>query len=233
MPIAGDGGAYNWPSADGRSHGEPPRLPNCRRSPPEARSPQRTGASQGNGLQSLQSRIIPQIKQRCISKSAVRPELWTKRLRYDDYSADAISRNLSAVQTARLANETGSGSGWRRPNRTGSPNLGGALPTVSNRVGKTTKGCSTTELRRQTSRSPHSFTPTAFLTKGVLHWSDVFPSSSPVVLRVLGRLPLMDRAARTGGRRPRSLREGNRAPERARRCRWRYGDLNAAGAALK
>jgi len=34
----------------------------------------------------------------------------------------------------------------------------------------------------------------------------------PLVLRVLGRLPLMNDAACSVGRRPRSLKEGNRGP---------------------
>jgi len=40
----------------------------------------------------------------------------------------------------------------------------------------------------------------------------------PKVLRVLGCLPLMDSAACSGGRRPRSLRGGNRGQKEVRRC---------------
>ncbi len=54
----------------------------------------------------------------------------------------------------------------------------------------------------------------------------------PAMLRVLGRLPLMDGGACSGGRRPRSLREGNRGQERERWCRWRYGDLTATRVGL-
>jgi hypothetical protein len=41
----------------------------------------------------------------------------------------------------------------------------------------------------------------------------------PILLRVLGCLPLKNGASRSGGRRPRSLRGGNRGPEWVRRCR--------------
>src|SRR5690348_1381194 len=52
----------------------------------------------------------------------------------------------------------------------------------------------------------------------------------PRVLRVVGRLPLMNGATGSGGRRPTTLRERNRGPRRVRW--WRvlaYGDLIAAG----
>jgi hypothetical protein len=53
------------------------------------------------------------------------------------------------------------------------------------------------------------------------------------MLRVLGRLPLMGGGTCSGGRRPRSLKEGNRAQEWERWCRCRYGDLTAARVALR
>ncbi len=169
MPIAGDGGAYNWPSAGGRSHGEPPRLSNCRRSPPEARSPQRTGASQGNGLHSLQSRIIPQIKQRRFRKAPLDLNSGpsasdTTIIRPTQFRVTTLRFRLQGLRTKPVAARAGVGRTGRVPR----------IWTVRSRpfpIGwaKLPRGCSTTELRRQTSRSPHSFTPTAFLTNGVLH----------------------------------------------------------------
>jgi len=49
-----------------------------------------------------------------------------------------------------------------------------------------------------------------------------------LMLRVLGRLPLMDDATHTGGRRPRSVRGGNRGPSSLGGAAG-YGDSDGGG----